>query len=75
MSDHNTHHDDHGHDQHETKKPHAGFFEVPILLGLAVWALVVMIININCMGPNTCCNDEQCCKPEGGEKTEMPAHH
>lgn len=73
---HDSHHSAHevgGHEEHNdsTKAPHAGFYEVPMALGVFFWALVLVIINIiNC----SCDEGGSCCvKEEGGHgaKTEM----
>jgi hypothetical protein len=82
-----THHSSHGlgegHDDHSDHKaaPHAGYFEVPVLLGILVWALVLCInytFDLNHSG-RKCCADEKCateCKMEdSGHGAAAEGHH
>jgi hypothetical protein len=70
-------HDNHDHGHSTPKNLHKGYFEVPLALGALLWALVILVIKLNCWNPDgTCCDDESCAKEgEKCEKTEMPAAH
>ncbi len=69
---HDTHHGHGDHNDHtdKTKAPHAGYFEVPLALGVVFWALVLVIINVFCLNCSNCCDDEKCATECKTEQTE-----
>ena len=72
-----SHHDNHEHAHGEPKNLGRGYFEVPLAVGAAIWIFVIMLIKLNCWGPNGGCSEKECCKKDGENcaKTEAPATH
>lgn len=48
-----------------TEQPSSWKYEVPMALGIAVWALIILVINV------FTCDLSNCSEKEQGEKTEM----